>query len=138
MADCRLMDTEDARALDAQSWAAKLVLDLGADVSVPPAGPSGHPALSWAECGAMALTGHRDGPPLMCPVPLAACADGALLALAAIAQAPDGVLPRGGGLLAERAAMTGLGTKRPRFARRRLPTARLRRRPDRAHPRACP
>ena len=108
MAVCRLMDTEDARALDAQSWAAKLVLDLGADVSVPPAGPSGHPALSWAECGAMALTGHRDGPPLMCPVPLAACADGALLALAAIAQAPDGVLPRGGGLLAERAAMTGL------------------------------
>ena len=102
------MDTEDARTLDAQGWAAKLLRDLGADDFVPPAGPSVHPALRWAECGAMALTGRLDGPPLMCPVPLASCADGALLALAAIAEAPDGVLPRGGELLTERAAMTGL------------------------------
>ena len=35
MADCRLMDTEDARTLDAQGWAAKLLRDLGADLSVP-------------------------------------------------------------------------------------------------------
>ena len=56
----------------------------------------------------MALTGHRDGPPLMCPVPLASCADGAVLALAAIAGTPRGLLPRGGELLAERAALGGL------------------------------
>ena len=102
------MDTEDAAALDAQGWTAKLLRDLGADDLVAPAGPSVHPALRWAECGAMALTGHRDGPPLMCPVPLASCADGAVLALAAIAGSPDGVLPRGGELLTERAALGGL------------------------------
>ena len=67
-----------------------------------------HPALRWAACGAMALTGRPDGPPLMCPVPLASCADGALLALQAVAGAPDGVLPPGAELLAERAALAGL------------------------------
>jgi crotonobetainyl-CoA:carnitine CoA-transferase CaiB-like acyl-CoA transferase len=102
------MNSGDSRALDAQSWAAKLLCDLGANEAVPPAGPFVHPALRWAECGAMALTGHRDGPPLMCPVPLASCADGAVLALRAVAGAADGVLPRGGELLAERAALGGL------------------------------
>jgi crotonobetainyl-CoA:carnitine CoA-transferase CaiB-like acyl-CoA transferase len=56
----------------------------------------------------MALTGHRDGPPLMCPVPLASCADGTLLALQAIAEVADEKLPRGAELLSERAALAGL------------------------------
>ncbi|MGH8530924.1 MAG: CoA transferase [Nevskiales bacterium] len=69
--------------------------------------PDEHPALSWARSGLMALTGHADGPPLMCPVPLAACADGMLAALASLAPAGslDGL--RGSRLLAERAAITG-------------------------------
>ena len=42
--------------------------------------PEEHPALTWAHSGLMALTGRADGPPLMCPAPLAACADGVLAA----------------------------------------------------------
>lgn len=55
----------------------------------------------------MWLTGRRAGPPLVCPVPLASCADGALFALAAVAGATDRRLPAGAGLLAERAALSG-------------------------------
>lgn len=66
-----------------------------------------HPALTWARSGLMTLTGRPDGPPLMCPVPLAACADGVLAALASLAPPGsfDGL--RGSELLAERAAITG-------------------------------
>lgn len=56
----------------------------------------------------MALTGRADGAPQMCPIPLAACADGVLAALASLA--PPGVFDdlRGAHLLSERAAMAGL------------------------------
>lgn len=66
-----------------------------------------HPALSWAESGLMALTGRADGPPCLLPSALAACADGAIAALASLAPAGalDGL--RGSRLLAERAAYTG-------------------------------
>ena len=64
----------------------------------------------------MALTGRRNGPALMCPVPLASCADGAVLAaLQSIAAVPDEVLPAGGELLAERAALAGF-TRNGRIA----------------------
>ena len=66
-----------------------------------------HPAVSWTRSGMMALTGAPDGAPQMCPVPLTACADGALAALASLA--PAGALDnlRGSNLLAERAAIAG-------------------------------
>lgn len=62
-----------------------------------------HPALSWAHSGLMKLTGFAEGAPLMCPAPIAACADGALAALAGLA--PENSLRdlRGADLLAERA-----------------------------------
>lgn len=67
-----------------------------------------HPALSWARSGLMALTGRADAAPQMCPIPLAACADGVLAALASLAPqgAFDGL--RGSQLLSERAAIAGL------------------------------
>ncbi len=70
--------------------------------------PDEHPALSWASSGLLSLTGSADGPPQMCPWPLAACADGALAALASLAA--DGALQglRGSRLLTERAALAGL------------------------------
>lgn len=69
--------------------------------------PDEHPALTWARSGLMALTGVPSGEPQMCPVPIAACADGALGALASLA--PPGAFEglRGAELLAERAAITG-------------------------------
>jgi hypothetical protein len=66
-----------------------------------------HPALSWARSGLMTLTGARDGAAQMCPVPLAACADGALAALASLAPAGAFTGLRGSRLLADRAAITG-------------------------------
>ncbi len=46
-----------------------------------------HPALAWARCGAMALTGHSDGPPLLAPGRLAACAEDAAAELERVALA---------------------------------------------------
>lgn len=67
-----------------------------------------HPALSWAGSGLMSLTGHADGPPQMCPTAIAACADGALAALASLAPTPRLKGMRGSQLLTERAAIAGL------------------------------
>lgn len=66
-----------------------------------------HPAEAAARCGLMALTGEADAEPELCPAPIAACADGALAALAAIA--PSAALRGlcGSQLLSERAAITG-------------------------------
>ena len=66
-----------------------------------------HPALVWAHSGLMSLTGRPDGAGQMCPVPLTACADGALAALAALA--PENTFSgwSGAALLAERAAIAG-------------------------------
>lgn len=74
----------------------------------PPRAPDEHPAITWADSGLMALTGTTEGPPRMCPAPLASCADGALAALASLA--PTGALDglRGSRLLTERAALLGL------------------------------
>jgi crotonobetainyl-CoA:carnitine CoA-transferase CaiB-like acyl-CoA transferase len=68
-----------------------------------------HPTIAWARSGAMALTGHRDGPPRRAPGPLASCAEGAALALAGLAgrRWPPGL--DAPALLAERAAILGLG-----------------------------
>jgi CoA-transferase family III len=66
-----------------------------------------HPAISWALSGAMMLTGRPDQPARMCPAPLAACADGALDALTAIAGRPLPIGTAGHHLLGERAAIGG-------------------------------
>jgi len=65
-------------------------------------------AIAWAASGLMHLTGLPDGPPQMCPVPLASCADGALAALATLAPAGSLAHLSGAQLLAERAAIMGL------------------------------
>lgn len=71
-------------------------------------GADPHPALDWARCGAMALSGEPEGPPRLAPGPLAACARGAVRALEGLV---GGALPgvgAGPALLGERAALRGL------------------------------
>ncbi len=91
--------------MSAGAYAKKLLEDLGVTARPAPGVPDEHPALSWAHSGLMTLTGNADGPPLLCPVALGATADGALVALAALA--PDGAFNglRGSALLTERAAL---------------------------------
>jgi crotonobetainyl-CoA:carnitine CoA-transferase CaiB-like acyl-CoA transferase len=92
----------------AYAYAQQLLASLGQTPSQPLALAEQHPAVAWAACGLMELTGLADSAPQMCPVPLAACADGALAALASLA--PAGVLEdlSGARLLTERAAILGL------------------------------
>ncbi|MGH8447443.1 MAG: CoA transferase, partial [Solimonas sp.] len=70
--------------------------------------PYGHPARAWARSGLMALTGTADGPPQMCPLPIAAAADGTLAALASLAPQADFSDLGGARLLSERAALMSL------------------------------
>ncbi len=82
-------------------------------------------SLLWAQSGAMWLSGHRDGPPRHCPAPLAACAQGAWLALAALCPRLDPTFDAFH-LLGERAAIAGLsrqGRLSPGGACRLLDTA---------------
>jgi len=91
----------------ARAYGEQLLRSLGRRALRPLDLDDEHPALGWARSGLMALTGERDGEPRMCPAPLAACADGALAALANLA--PEGSFAglRGSQLLTERAAVTG-------------------------------
>lgn len=91
----------------AAAYGTRLLATLGVASPAPLAAPDEHPALAWAGSGLMALTGAPGGEPQMCPAPIAACADGALTALAALgpAGALDGL--RGAELLGERAALSG-------------------------------
>lgn len=100
------MGAAQALTHTARAYGEQLLASLGIARALPLADE--HPALSWARSGAMALTGRADGAPQMCPIPLAACADGALAALASLAPlgAFDGL--RGSQLLSERAAIAGL------------------------------
>ncbi len=95
------------------AYAHTLLRDLGA---TPPDGAAAgdHPARLWADSGLMALTGASDGAPCMCPVPLAACADGALNAFRAITATPVFPTVTGADLLAERAALNALRKNGPR------------------------
>ena len=91
----------------ARDYACALLADLGAPpLTIAETLPE-HPAASWARSGAMTLTGYNDGAPVMCPIPLAACAEGALMALAHISgrQSPPNL--SGARLLGERAAIAG-------------------------------
>jgi hypothetical protein len=80
---------------------------MGIDSADPGHRHRDHPAVSWALSGAMMLTGRPDQPARMCPAPLAACADGALDALAAITGRDFSPAVIGHRLLGERAAIGG-------------------------------
>jgi hypothetical protein len=90
----------------AAHYAQQLLQDLKISATLP-ARPQLHPALAWAASGNMALTGEAEGAGRMCPVPLVSCAEGVLLALAALAPDPPLARLDGGGLLSERAAFSG-------------------------------
>jgi hypothetical protein len=92
----------------ASRYGAALLRALGHSDPAPTV-PSLHPAHSAADCGLLALTGPADGAPLVCPAPLAAAADGALAALAALAPAGAFDELHGRALLTERAAIFGHG-----------------------------
>ncbi|MBV2235961.1 MAG: CoA transferase [Sterolibacterium sp.] len=91
-----------------------VLLPSAADLPLPAAPTAAedvHPALAWARSGAMALTGMADGPPQLCPLPLATGIDGVARALSAVLQSAggrwQGALP-GVETLGERAALNGL------------------------------
>ena len=90
----------------ASGYANRLLADLGAPLRVS-RGVEPHPALRWAQCGAMALTGYPQQTPQMCPVPLASYADGILAALNALRPHSPVRHLDGAQLLGERAALAG-------------------------------
>ncbi|MES2884076.1 MAG: CoA transferase [Pseudomonadota bacterium] len=92
----------------ARAYGESLLAALGVSPAQPLGVDEEHPALGWAASGLMALTGRSDGAPQMCPIPLTACADGALAALASLGPPRAFGAMRGSRLLAERAAMAGL------------------------------
>ncbi len=89
-------------------YAAALISTLGGRVHRVPGPIDPHPAITWAQSGAMALTGFAGGAPLLAPGPLASGADGALRALRALGKPtlPDEL--SGSTLLGEHAAIFGL------------------------------
>jgi len=92
------------------AYARVLLGSLGRE-ELQPAEDKRGAALLWAQSGAMWLSGHADGPARSCPAPLAACAQGAWLALSALR--PQHCDPRFDAyrLLGERAAIAGLGRR---------------------------
>src|SRR5450432_2747478 len=90
----------------ATDYANRLLEQLGAPRLLQ-AQPENHPALRWAQSGAMSLTGYPLDPPQMSPVPLASYADGIIAALQALRPSSGLAGIDGGCLLGERAAMTG-------------------------------
>ncbi len=97
----------------ALAYASELLASLGVPVSqlaTPGDQVDLSPAMRWAQSGAMMLTGAPDGPPLLAPGPVAACADGAAAALAALSPCRPSATGRSGfrldgaALLGERAA----------------------------------
>lgn len=100
------MSTTSAHHL-AAVYAERLLGDLDVQPLRAISANETHPALAWAQSGLMSLTGFAERAPLMCPLPITACADGALAALASLA--PLGALDdlKGAALLAERGAIAG-------------------------------
>lgn len=88
-------------------YAKRLLEGLGARPLRCIAADDSHPALAWARSGLMSLTGFAEGEPLMCALPVATCADGALAALASLAPAGAFEDLSGAALLAERGAIAG-------------------------------
>lgn len=91
------------------AYARLLLGSLNASQSALEAGQVVHPALVNARSGLMALTGEADGIAQLCPVPIAACADGVLKALRSLAPESEELSDLSGAqLLTERAAIMGL------------------------------
>jgi hypothetical protein len=90
----------------ASGYGNRLLEEAGVMLRLP-AHPEVHPALRWAQCGAMDLTGEPEAPQV-CPVPLAAYADGVLEALRLLQPAADLADLQGAQLLTERAALARL------------------------------
>jgi len=95
---------------------AALIASVGGRVERAAGGRSRHADIEWASSGAMALTGAADGPPLLVPGPLAACARGAADAVELLAGERWSSTLDGPALLGERAAIFDLhrrGTTSP-------------------------
>ncbi len=94
----------------ASDYAAALLNSLRAAVHRAGVRDDTPPAIAWAQSGAMALTGRSDGPPLMCPAPLASCVEGVRAAFLALTEAapPLSLALPGVTTLGERAALSGL------------------------------
>jgi len=95
----------------AGEYAAALLGSLGAEFESSGDGPGVDPAIEWARSGAMALTGRPDGPPVLAPGPLAACARGAAETFSLLAGGDRFVHLDGPALLGERAALLGLSRR---------------------------
>jgi hypothetical protein len=95
----------------AADYAAALLDSLGGRVGRVAGERSLHPDVEWAGSGAMALTGAANGPPLLAPGPLAACARGAAHAVALLAGERWRAPLDGPALLGERAAIFGLSRR---------------------------
>jgi hypothetical protein len=92
-------------------YTASLLEWLGSSVVRAPNGSEPHPAIEWADSGAMALTGHANGPPLLAPGPLATCARATVDAIRLVAGERWSSDLDGARLLGERAASFGLGRR---------------------------
>ena len=104
MASPAFVRAEIAGAGVASDYARRLLADLAVPATSAPGPAERHPALAWAESGAMALTGRPDALPRVPSGALASCAAGVGRALAAIGV-PAPVDPAA--LLGERAARFG-------------------------------
>jgi len=91
---------------EAVGCARRLLGQIGA--RAPATGPADPDALAWRRSGLMEITGWPGEPGRMCPAPIAAAADGALIALKAIAGPARGLPTHGALLLGERARILGL------------------------------
>ncbi len=84
----------------------ELLADLGCRASL--SGQGDHPALAWRRAGLLGLSGEKNGPARIVPLPLATFVDGAILALKSLSTAPE-ILPISGSLLlGERARLRNL------------------------------
>lgn len=93
----------------ASDYARLLLASLGVELAPQCEGDADeHPALGWRRSGLMALTGRAARAPQMCPLPLAACADGALAALASLGPGLHAEAGSGAALLGVRARIAGL------------------------------
>ena len=114
-APTKLLPPGFACALDGTGWASdyagSLLTLLGATVLRGSGKPDEHPAMAWARSGAMTMTGRADGPPQVCPLPLASCVSGVAVAFAALVNSAGHVLTSplpGAETLGERAVLSGL------------------------------
>ncbi|MBS0577882.1 MAG: CoA transferase [Proteobacteria bacterium] len=109
----------------ATDYANGLLAHLGLPALLP-ARPQVHPALRWAQCGAMSLTGYPGEAAQMSPVPLASFVDGIVAALQVLCPGSRIGEIDGAALLGERAALAGhtrAGTVSPGGGCRLLPAA---------------